>query len=131
MPAVAGTLRVEGFRELQRAFALADKALAREMRDGLRDAAEPVRADAERLAVSTIPRIGLPWSRMRVGVTRTSVYVAPKQRGTRSSEARRRPNLAGLLLGRSMVPALEQNEARVAAEVEQLLGAVGRAWEHA
>lgn len=129
MPAVGQTVRVEGLRELQRAFAVADKTLERELKDTLREVAEPVRADAERLAVSGIPRIGLTWSRMRVGVTKTSVYVAPRKRGVRGNDSRKRPNLAGLLLGRSMVPALEQNEARVVREMNEMLEQVGRAWE--
>lgn len=129
MPAFGETVRVEGFRDLQRAFRVADEKLARELRDELREAAEPVRADAERLAVVGIPTIGLAWSRMRVGVTQTSVYVAPKQKGARLNRARRRPNLADLLLGRAMVPALKQNEARVEEAVDDLLGRVGKAWE--
>ncbi len=129
MPAVGQTLRVEGLRELQRAFRVADTRLHRELRDRLKVAAEPVRADAERLAVQGIRRIGLPWSEMRVGVTARSVYIAPKQRGSRRGTGR--PNLAGLLLGRAMVPALQLNEPGVAAEAERLLAEVGRAWETA
>ncbi len=87
--------------------------------------------DAERLAVSGIRRIGIPWSRMRVGVTAHSVYVAPRKRGlkTRGSDPRRRPNLAGLLMGESLLPALQQNESRVASQVGHLLDEVGREWE--
>lgn len=131
MPAVGETLRVEGLRELSHAFALADETLIRELRKSLREVAEPVRVGAERLAVSEIPTIGLPWSRMRVGVTRHSVYVAPRQRGTRSSIFSKRPNLAGLLLQRSMLPALKQNEQSVARGMEAMLGTVAQAWEHA
>lgn len=129
MPAAGETLRVEGLRDLQRAFKLADKELAKELRSTLRDTAEPVRADAERLAVAGIETIGIPWSRMRVGVTQTSVYVAPKRRG--GQRDRRRPNLAGLLLDRAMLPALRRNEPRVVREMEQMLDRVGRRWENA
>lgn len=128
MPAAGETLRVEGLAELQRAFKAADRSLSRELRGALRDVAEPVRADAEGLAVSGIPTVGLPWSRMRVGVTRHSVYVAPRQRGSRDPR-RRRPRFAGLLLNRAMLPALQRNERRVEAAVEQMLGEVGRVWE--
>lgn len=131
MPAVGETLRVDGLRELQHAFKLADKTLERELRATLREVAEPVRADAERLAVAGIPTIGLAWSRMRVGVTRTSVYVAPRQRGVRGNASRKRPNLASLLLGRAMLPALERNEPQVAIEMDRMLATVGRAWERA
>lgn len=126
MPA-SDAIRVEGLRELNRAFARADRVLNAELKDGLRDAADPVRADAEALAVSGIPRIGLPWSRMRVGVTQKLVYVAPKERGRK--RGRRRPNLAGLLTERAMVPALEQNTAEVERRVGRVLDTVGREWE--
>jgi len=122
------TLQLRGFRELSRAFAVADVTLEREFRDALREAAEPVRVDAEILAMDTIPRIGFEWSRMRVGVTRSSVYVAPRTRGSRR-RGTRRPNLAGLLLGRAMEPALESNTENVEKSVEKVLDTVGQAWE--
>lgn len=129
MPAVGETLRVEGLADLQRAFALADRKLSKELRGSLRDAAEPVRVGAETLAGSRIPRIGVPWSRMRVGVTRHSVYVAPRERGTRL-QSRKRRNLPGLLLDRAMLPALSANQTQVERRVDKLLGEVGRAWEN-
>ncbi len=123
------TLRVRGLTEMQRAFRLADRDLSRDLRATLKDVAEPVRSDAERLAVSGIRNVGLPWSRMRVGVTSKSVYVAPKERGRRSR--RRRPNLAGLLMDRAMSPALELNQGRIAHEVEEMLDDLFERWEHA
>lgn len=124
-------LHIEGLRDLSRAFRLADKELIRELRVSLRKVAEPVRVDAQHLALTEIRRMTLPWSEMRVGVSQTSVYVAPKKRGvkTRGKDPRRRPNLFDLLLGRSLEPALEHNEGRVVFEVEKMLGSVGRAWE--
>lgn len=130
MPAVGHTVRVEGLRDLQRAFKLADAKQERDLRATLRRVAEPVRAEAELLASTGIPRVGMAWSRMRVGVTTTSVYIAPKQRGARHG-GRRRPTFAGLLLERSMLPALEHNHPRVVNEVEDMLASVGRAWERA
>ena len=126
MPA-ADTVRVEGLRDLNRAFSRADRKLQTELRTTLREVAEPVRADAERLAKSGIPRIGVPWSQMRVGVTAHSVYIAPKRRGGKG--ARRRPNLAGLLLGRSMLPAIDKNRPQVVRGIERMLDEVGRTWE--
>lgn len=123
----AQPIRIQGLRDLQRAFALADKMLSRELTGRLREAAEPVRGSAESRAETRIRNIGIPWSRMRVGVTRVGVYVAPRKRGR--ATARSRPNLAGLLLVRAMQPALEANQSRVVDEVENLLGEVGRAWE--
>lgn len=128
MPAVGETLRVEGLADLQRAFKAADARMHLDLRNRLADVAEPVRADAERMAVAGIPRIGLPWSRMRVGITTNSVYVAPKRRGSRIP-SRKRPNLAGLLLRRSMEPALKENEERVERGFERLLDDVADTWE--
>lgn len=124
-------IQVRGLRELQRAFVLADAGLAKELRVALAEAAEPIRSDAERLARSRITRIGIPWSQMRVGVTRRLVYLAPKQRGKQSRTNRRlrRPNLFDLLFGRSMGPALEANQAEVTNRVGHVLDTVGKAWE--
>jgi hypothetical protein len=127
---VTQPIRVEGLRELQRAFKAADKTLQKDLRSGLRAAAEPVRASAETLAVEKITRIGVPWSRMRVGVTQREVYVAPRQRGQKGKDQRlRRPNLFDLLMGRALEPALDQNIDKVEAALEGVLGSVGRSWE--
>lgn len=124
-------VRVRGLRELDRAFKLADKAEQKELREALRDAGEPVRADAEQLARTNIPRIGPVWSEMRTGVTSKVVYVAPKARARSGNPRRKRPNLAALLLGRSMEPALERNIGEVERRVGVALDTVGRIWEHA
>ena len=131
MPALGGrAVVVDGLADLQRAFAVADKETSREFRDALKDAAEPVREDAERFARGRISHIGSSWSRMRIGVTRRAVYVAPRNKGTRD-RAMRRKNLADLLLSKAMEPALEQNIRHVENEVEQALTKVGRKWENA
>lgn len=116
---------------MQRAFSLADAKLARELRTGLTDAAEPVRTDAERRAVAEISHIGDRWSRMRIGVTRSLVYVAPVERGvkTKGRQSLRRPNLAPLMMNKAMEPALDANEERVLHTIEGLLDNVGKAWE--
>lgn len=129
MPADA--VRVHGFRELNRAFARADRTLRDELRRGLREAAEPVRRDAESLARLEIRNIGVPWSRMRSRVTQRAVWVAPVERGvkSRAAERRRRPNLAGLLMDDAMQPSLDQNIGEVVDAIEDVLANVGRAWE--
>ena len=127
---MAETIRVEGLRELQRAFKCADGTLQKDFRASLRAAAEPVRASAESLAVEKIRRIGVPWSRMRVGVTQREVYVAPVKRGQKGRDQRlRRPNLFDLLMGRALEPALDRNIGKVEANVEKVLETVGRDWE--
>lgn len=123
-------ISIQGLTSLQRAFKAADATVQKELRTALRVAAEPVRADAERLAVSSIRRIGVTWSRMRIGVTNREVYLAPRQRGQKGRDQRlRRPNLRDLLLGRAMEPALEHNRAEVIAGVNAALGTVAKVWE--
>lgn len=122
---------VRGLRELELAFAAAGKKANRELRAELRKVAEPIRSDAESLARSAIPRIGPKWSRMRVvGVTRTLVYVAPRERGVkgRGADPRRRPKFADLLLERSMDPALEKNKDKVEGAVGDLFARLANDW---
>ena len=108
---------VKGLAEMNRAFARADRDMKKDLRNSLKDVAEPVREEAEVLAGQKIRNMGNgPWSRMRVGVTTNLVYVAPRERGRRS--ALRRPNLAGLLMDRAMEPALDAH----AGEIEDRFG---------
>lgn len=129
---MASAVRIRGLKDLSTAFAHAEKDTRLGFRKLEREIAEPVRRDAEALATSSIRRIGRSWSRMRVGVTRTVVYVAPVERGVRvrGRDRRRRPNLAGLLMDRAMQPALDRNEATVQRAAEELLDRIGNAWEH-
>lgn len=64
---------------------------------------------------------------MRIGVTQRSVYVAPQQRGTRIQH-RKRPNLALLLLGESMIPAVEQNQNEIINGLDAMLRDVENVW---
>src|SRR5690242_2565980 len=99
---MASAVHVEGLRELQRAFALISNDLRRDLRKQLAAAAEPARSRAESLAVSSIRNIGGKWSRMRLGVTTSAVYLAPKAHRAGGSP---RPNLGPLLMKDSMLPA--------------------------
>lgn len=132
MPAVSErAIQVKGLRDLQRAFSRADRALQRDLRKKLREVGEPVRADAEHRAAAEISHIGGRWSRMRVGITRSLVYVAPRERGvkTRGPDPRRRPNLAGLLMEKAMQPALDAHIDESLKRFEGLLDTVGKEWE--
>lgn len=93
--------------------------LKTELRGFLREAAEPVQARAQSLAVEKIRNIGPRWSLMRVGVTTAGAYVAERQRGLKGPHPRRRPNLAGLLVDRALEPALQENHDRVVAALER------------
>jgi len=134
MPALGETLRVEGLADLQRAFYVADRSLSRELKTGLREVAEPVKTGAEILALARIRRMDARWYRMRVGATRHTVYVAPKERGRLTKRDKRRyarPNLGGLLMDRAMLPALQANEPKIAKRMEDLLTDVSMFWQKA
>lgn len=114
---------VQGLTELSRAFAKTDRAARLGFRKVLREAAEPVRADAQTLALEKIRRMprSPKWAGMRIGVTRNLVYVAPRQKGTHGRGPRRRPNLADLLMTRAMDPALHAHETQIEQRVEHAL----------
>jgi hypothetical protein len=128
------TYLVTGLRDVQAAFARAD----RESRVGLaRDfqaVAEPVRREAETLALSRIRRMphSPAWARMRTGRTLNVIYVAPRQRGvtTRGPDPRHRPNLANLMMERAMQPALEHNEPQIERATEAILDRVAAGFNH-
>lgn len=119
---MAPAVVVRNRRQVEAAFAAAGKEAAKLSRAADRQLAEPVRQDAEQLARANITRIGPTWSRMRVGVTRTTVYVAPKERGVngRGDDRRRRPNLANRLMP-EMEQALERHRGDIEAGYERKL----------
>lgn len=130
----APLLVVDGMADLQRALAIANRDVGSDVKAALESAADPVRFDAQKLALSEISgmaRSRVPWHSMRVGVTRSLVYVAPVQRGvkSRTDRRRRRPNLFDRLLGDAMEPALERNITRVERELNDALGDLVRRWE--
>ncbi len=120
--ATAG-VRVKGYTELMRAFKDVDKGVRLGLRALLRGVAEPVRADAERLATERIHNLhtGDPWSRMRVGVTTKVVYVAPKQRGGKGFGPQKRRDFGTLLMDEAMEPALMENAVEINAILETAL----------
>lgn len=128
-----GAIHVEGLAALQRAWGAADKAIRDDMRDALAEAAAPVRSDAQRLAGSEIRNLhaGDAWASMRIGVHQNVAYVAPVERGVkgRGGQSKRRRNLADLLMGRAMQPALEHNRGRVEDRITHLIDEVANVWE--
>lgn len=113
-------IRVKGLREFMRATAVAERETKKLVRSELRGAAEPVRVEAEHLASSDITNIGGPWSRMRTGISASRVWVAPKERGSKSRTltSAKRPNLAGLLMRRALMPALDAKQGEVVSRLE-------------
>lgn len=104
-----------GLAELNRALARTDRGIRRDVRKELRSVAAPVQRTAQQLLREEPPvgirNIGLDWSKMRVGITRDTVYVAPRKRGLKKG-AKKRPNLAPLMLER-MEQALDQHSDQI------------------
>lgn len=117
----SGTIRVEGLRELTRAFKAISKDLDKEVVDGLKDAAEPVKRDAEALAMGRITNMTTHWSQMRIGVSRAKglVFMVPL---ARRAGGRPRPNLSPLMLERAMDPAVNKNSAQIIHKVDAVIG---------
>ena len=120
----AGAVRVRGLRELSRDFKRMSKDLSDDLTDALKEAADPVKETAQHLALSEIENMPASphWARMRIGVSRAqgTVYMVPAAR--RRSSGRSRPNLATLLLDRSMDPALDKHSDEVVDRVDKMLG---------
>jgi hypothetical protein len=128
MPAATGVY-VTGLRELSSAFNKLGGEVRKEYRTSERQIAEPIRRDAESLAMSEVRNMPASpkWSKMRIGVTRDLIYVVPRQRGVkgRGQDPRRRgPQFTRLMMDRAMRPALARNEADVTRGIEQLLDRV-------
>jgi len=119
---------VSGFRELSRAFGKVNKQFPKDLNAKLKEAAEPVRADASRLAGQAIRNLGEgdPWTGMKTGGGTTVVYVAPKKR--RSKGSRRRSNFGDLLMDRAMSPALVRNTDEVIRKADSALEEMQRDW---
>lgn len=113
-----GAVQVRGLRELTRAFKQLDDDTRRELRSELRSVAEPVKRSATQHAIANISNIGDHWSRMRIGVTMSLVYVAPLSRRRGGSP---RPKLAPLLQ-EAMDEGLDDNQGRIVSDLDSMLG---------
>ena len=125
-------VRVQGLDELVRAFRVANREMAKDVRTAIEQAGEPIRqmgSELVRNELSGMSRTRLPWWRLRLGVERNTIgYVVPEQRGVRDFRSRRkRPKLAALIAEREQ-RALDANIGRVEAEFVDALNEVARAW---
>jgi hypothetical protein len=124
---------VTGLGDLQRTLKLSGVAVQRALNVSLKAAAEPIKADAERLSVSRISGMKRarvkppPWSIQKLGTSVSEVYMVPTQRGKRfyrtEGDRRRAAKFKELMLGRSYEPALERNRLLVTKRVEQVIDA--------
>jgi hypothetical protein len=120
--ALGAGVSIEGYEDVLRGLKNAEKNVRLGVRKEIRQAAEPVRATAEGLAVARISGIkpGEFWSKMRVGVTQKSVYVAPRPRGRKAGSGKR-SNLADLLMSRAMEPALYVHQEEAVQTINRLI----------
>jgi hypothetical protein len=136
---------VAGFTELERDLKASSPLMLKALRTGLTIAVQPIKRDADRLALTRISGmkrarktagrkagfIGplLPaWSVQKTGQNTKEVYMVPTEKGARAREnsGLRRPNFAVLMLGKSYDPALEGNRVQVLNTVDHVIGSVTR-----
>jgi hypothetical protein len=111
---MAGTVRVHGLKELNRAFGKASKDLQRELRAGLKEAAEPVAAEAR----SNAARFGARTAAgIKPGARAGAAFVRQGNRKTTG----KRPDFGRLQMQTVLLPALAAKEDAVVAEVEKLI----------
>lgn len=128
-----GAVAVEGLGDLVRAFRVASREVARDVRTAIEVAGEPIRQEAQQLVrseISGMARSRLPWWSIRTGVERSTIgYIVPEQRGVKSriGARRRRPNLASLIAEQEQI-ALDRHAGRVEDEFNEALEEVARAW---
>jgi hypothetical protein len=120
VPALAG-VQVEGLAELRRALSRLSTEAGRAFRAELADLGKDIAMDASTRAVDEIRNIGDRWSEFRVGVTAREVYVVPRERAVGRGSARKRPNLAGMLMTRALEPAMVENEVYVEQRLNEIL----------
>ncbi len=127
---------VENLGEINSLLNRSGLKVAKAMRRGLVEGAEPIRVDAGRLSRANISGLRrtsgfagpAPWSIQKKGQTIHEVYVAPKERGKRGGrtdgDRRRATKFVELMYGRSYEPALARNEPRLRLFVDKWLGSV-------
>lgn len=110
----AGSVKVKGLRELQRDFRAISKEASKEVRESLREAAEPVRQEAQSLFSGVDARSAAGYK------------VRVRQRGVAVEQSRRRttgqhPEYGALQMRRALLPALESRENDVVEGIEKAL----------
>ena len=113
-------VRIDGLQQFERALREAEPVVYRELRKGLEMAGLPVARTAHGLALQKIPKVTEPWSEFRVGSTTQMVYVAPRQRGSKSG-SRKRPQFARLLTERALEPSVPFAEVELQRQADAAL----------
>ena len=113
------TVRVRGLPQLQRAFRSISKDLSREVRSGLKEAAQPVLQEAQALLspVSADSAAGY-----RIVVRARGVALEQSRKRTTGL----RPDWGRFQFGRAMAPAVESKEQEVVNGLEKVLDDLAR-----
>jgi hypothetical protein len=114
-------IKVEGLTELRAALTAFPAVFSREFTKDMRAAVEPARQATEGRMASEISHMkpGSPWIGVRAGVTKSTVYMVPKQRGVRDVKSpARRPNFATLAMEKAYLPSQAEAAAGVALAAE-------------
>lgn len=107
------TVRVNGLKELNRAFKEYDKDAKKDLQAALRLIAVPVAADARRLAS--------PFGEATVaGIAPGARVAGAVVRQRRRKTTGHHPEFGGLLMRRALEPALQENETKIVEGVERL-----------
>jgi hypothetical protein len=117
MAARQGTLAVNGYRELLRAFQRADSDSRKELRSALKDVGEVVRRDATGLFSPVDPRSAAGY---KTRVRQRGVAVEQSLRRTTG----RHPEYGALQMRSALVPALTDNVDQVERQLERALDRV-------
>jgi hypothetical protein len=135
---MADAVVVINLPELQRALRGWPKEMSAAARLGLREGADRVRIDDDRLARANISGLRrtssfarpAPWSIQKVGMNQHEVYVVPKEKGIKgrktAGQEKRAQKFVELMYGRSYEPSLERNEPFVRKSVENWLDRVAK-----
>lgn len=112
---MAGTIRVEGLRDLQRDFQRMSKDLSKEVRDELRQIGNVVRDEARQLFVGVDARSAAGY---RTRVRRGSVAVEQSKGKTTGQH----PEFSGLQLRRALTPVLVSKSDETVESLDRMLG---------
>lgn len=134
MPPPQSAIAVEGLSDLVRAFRVANREVARDVRTAIEQAGEPIRqraSDLVRTEISGMARSRLPWWTIRAGVERNTIgYIVPNERGRFSQRNPRRYSRRKVadLIAEQEQRALDENADSVLEEFDDALKEVARAW---
>lgn len=118
----ASTVRLDGYREFQRAVARADKETKRDVREAFREVAEPVRVDAVARMSGIDTRSATGY---RVVVRQRGVAVEQRLRRTTGKH----PEYGRLQMRKALEPALAENEDRIERGVENAIDKIADRFE--